>query len=734
MHLFLLWLTVTLQGPGGPELPVVLAQDAAVVEAWGRAQSAEDAAARRTAAATVFAELGRVREAGQLDFLLACEDAGTPEQAVVTPELRRLQEEWAGFAAAIAQRIADDTAAEPVRRGAVQVAARLTLADTQVVSALGARLDDLQQAPAARAALRGISGREFSDVGEFDAWWEDAQGLSREAWLAAAQSEMRAILIADWDSRIAADPDAAVQAVRHPVPEVRGLGYEAMRRLPVPEGRPSDSPEAKAIIERMQSESVHQYRRLLIRMVTRFLQGQDAVSQLSVAIDRGRGEERELAVRELQLVEPAAVALEAFRAQLALAYPQETTQATGSQGYRIALWAGLASLVREARPGEEALAAFQTDLLASLSIEPVPEVKKWFYEAAGEVGSAGFIASLENYLRVKERAVQERVQALRAMTRIADRTQVLDPLRESLPVWLADADRTIRRQAIKSLGQLPLEAGPQLLLARLPLEGDSGLLPNLLEALKQRAAPETLRPLLDYRPPSALVNTYAQTLAAVVGADWGRLTVALEGFEAQHRYGQARDLIKLFPVETLTEAQVDTLAMREARVLARHLLRVGLDGQAPATVADAVSRLVDQQGLHPEAPEWPLLYVQLQLVRGETGDALVWMERFVLPNEGVTPNQRWEVGLQCLRGARAKDLMDAGRALLAALGEPPPEFRYIAEQEARHFEQAPAPESGEDEGALVEEAGADPESGLGGELPNGGAEAPAGGGDTTSGR
>ncbi len=705
-----------------------------MVAAWEQALSAESLEDRRAQAQIVLAALPAVREAAQLDFLLACEGADAIDDALLRAEYLRLGS-WEGLETNLAARISGDDVPQDIRRGAVRAAQQVPLIAAPIMEALGARLKSVDGGAEARTALRAITGRDFASEDDFLNWWEDARSKRREIWLQDSLVAAHAQIVEDWRIRLVDDPAAAVRAVDHPVGEVRHLGYLTLRRLPAPVGRSSESPEAQAIIRRMQKEEVPEFRELIIPMVTRFLQGQDAVSQLSVAVDRGRSKEKELAASQLRHVEPPSVALEAFRSQLDIAYPKETVQAAGSPGYRLELWHGLASLAREAPLGDVALESFETDVIAFLDIEPDPDVKDYIFEAAGELGLPAMIEALEVYVEFKKPSVREHVRAVRAMTRIAERTGEVGGLRESLPGLLADQDRAIRRQAIESFGKLPLEEGPTLLIERLPLEHETGLQADLLGALRKRSAPETLDPLLIFQPESDFESSYSQTVAAVVGEDWGRLTRALDSLVGQKRYWQARRLIKLFPGQTLTDPQIDTLARREARVLANYLLQVGIEDQSPSIVTDAALRLSEQTSATPDDPEWPLLRVRLQLVRGEVKDAIIWLETYVLPAPGVPELVTWELALDCLSGARAmEEHFDAGRGLIALLGEPPAEFKFRAEQEFAFFVEPESVDEPEAEEPTTEESqdtpvptGEPAPAGNGGGLETGGQSGESGG-------
>ncbi len=658
---------------GEPQLPGALASDPRVVEAWDLALHAEDPQRRREGAALVLDRLPDAAPSERLDFLLAW--GGDDPPVDLTSAWRRLARDWEPTAERVRGVLLLQPEPEPARlRGAAVGAGALGLSDPELVQRLGTLLARPEVAEAVRSALLRITGQEFGEITEFQAWWSRARAFDRTTWLSDALEAERLARLRQVARLLERDPAQAVELVTDPSSEVRRLAYEALKRVDPPEGRPADSAPARALRQAYEQETRPELRPLLVGLVTRFLQGEDAVVLLDRSLGAADVQERLRALEQLQLVRPLDLAWPRLLAALWRAYPMDGGE-PAPLAIRSALWSGVnrALAADDAERTAPQLDTRQVGLVLAIleGLETDPAVRAQAYAAAGRFGGDAFARLLESHALDTHRAPGDRAAALESWIALADRRGEIEALRRVLPALLADPAAEVRLRAVRGLARLRGEGDLLLLVARLGDEESPALQAEILKVLRGPRSPKLLDALLAFTPPAAVGDEYRRTLQAQVDSDLDALERAVSTLERRGQVEGAFALVDAFPREGLDETGQDRVDRLAARTQAEWLLATGVEGSRQARAQDTLAFLQEMEQRHPDDPEWPRLQVRLALMMGRVGDALDAMDR-LLGSEAVRPEDLWRLGLEVARSAAAAGIHARGWALLDALGDPPP--------------------------------------------------------------
>ena len=692
--------------------------DPTLVDTWQQALAPEsESAQREEACQRILQGLATLPPDEQFSFLLPAVGSGLlPVE--LRPHLRQLQQDWELLESRLVESLLlplPDYASSV--RGALRITAELATSDARLIADLAGFLARPDYAVDARTALAELTGRQFQTLPQFQTWWTGAQDLGREVWLETALAERIARELADWRSWIQNDADVStlLRGLRHDHHEIRSLAVSALDRLD-----PAGLEEsvrlgiAAAVRDALETEAVVEQRLALLALAPRYLQGYEALNPLLRAVRLGNEQEKLPAARALKLLQPPEVAWEGILAGLEEVYPPSAEVPSGQIEVRTALWSGLSSLAANGVSlGPELL---ELRLEQALAVENDPSVRGHIYSAVGRSAGASFLPKLEPLVIDQAAEAADRSRALVAMTAIAERLGATGPLETLLPALLVDAESQLRMQAIEGLRQLKLEGAPALLASRLLRETEVSLLQRMLAVLEEQAAAGALEPLLAYRPPPSVRESYGRALVTQVGADLGAFDRAYEHLLVQYDRELAFRLVRAFPLEGLSPEQTARLNRTHATAMAEFLIAAGLENGNSSFATDAVGRLQDLITAEPQTWVWRDYLVEVQLMRGEVAPALAVLHPLI---EMADPplQRKWELGLDALRFSAASELWEEGSRLLAALeaaGDPPPEQRFFADQVRSRFpvpapeEPAESPTEGEEQPAEEGEAQGEP--------------------------
>lgn len=708
---------------GQPSLPAALAEQPELLAAWEVVQ--DPATARETRLAQADALLTAIvalPAPEQAPFLLDVLGNGSwpkPLNGAITA----LEEDWPKFGDRLLEDLVLPMPDRAMRvRGAIRALGMLQNPRPELVEGLAALLNRESLAGEARTSLTLLTGREFGGAKDFAAWWGSAKGQDRATWLESALRETQTRELADWRSKLspasgtAVSPTIVVAGMRHPRASVRSLAYRALVRLDAGTlGETQTSALTAALREAVQKESVTELRVELLPLVPRYLQNGEALTSLLRSLQFGSAKEQLVAATNLQLVRPPRAAWNGLLRGLSGLYPEptatpseasapnlvvQTALAASTQEVRTALWTGLLAVGRN----PEVIELVDTDELKeilgrALVVEEVAVVRDRLFQAVGVYGDASFLPVLQPLValaadngepEVPSRQVRpaERRAALAAMTAVAARGEDPGLLASMLPDLLDDPEVLVRDQAIASVMRLKISNGPSLLAGRLSREAETPVLKRLLESLGKTQDPKVLQAVLDFHPPLALRNVYGKTVQVQVGSDFASLELAFQSLSARLDWRTTFALIRKFSDDGLEEAQAQQLDRLYARAESEHLLEVGVENEFQGYAEEAVGLLRLLMAREPTDLRWPVYFVELQLMRGAVDEALTVM-RTLVPMPGIPEVRRWELGLDTLRFAAAKEeLWDSARALLAeldAMGKLPEAMVYRAEQVRQMF-------------------------------------------------
>lgn len=675
---------IALQG-GGPELPEALQIEPAVVEAWSALQDPSSEVAQRGAwSQLILDRLTSLPPEEQLPFLLEA-DGRHLLQVKLRPVYRGLDASWPALEARLLETLVAPSGQDgSLTLGAIQAAGHLASSDALLLEQLAVLLDTPEFATPARAALNSLTGREFAKQAVFLDWWAKAKDLGREAWLEEAGTLVKARELADWSRRLQSggSPAEILLGVGHPRQPIRAMAYEALRRMDV--GSLDETTRvqvAEALRVALNQESDAALRIDLLAFVPQVLKGREALSPLLRALEYGVASEREAAARYLQFVEPVEVAWEGLLRGLKGVYPASSEGPSGHVAVRLGLWSGLGTLAsRGPAPDPEAM---ELQIQAALAVENDRAVREYLLSAIGRLGSPEFFPVLRPLVMDPESSQADRSGALIAMTGIAERHKDASVLQAMLPQLLADDQPQVRRQAIESLRRLKLPETPELLVQRLRFEPEVVLQKELLRALADKRFVGALEHLIAFEPSPVLREEYGKALVVQIGADVASLDLAYEAMMLRFDHREHAFLVvRKFPREGLAEEELVELDRKYATAVSERLQWVGVENGNASYAADAVSRLKDLMEAEPQAMQWPVYYVELQLARGEIDSAVAVMTQ--LATEGqLDPQPLWELGLSTLRFASANNMTEQGLVLLAALDagkDCPDAMRFHADQ------------------------------------------------------
>lgn len=738
---------------GQPSLPAALAEQPELLAAWEVVQDpAAERETRLAQADVLLAAVVALPAPEQAPFLLDVLGNGSWPKSL-NGAITVLERDWPKFGDRLLEDLVLPMPDRAMRvRGAIRALGLLQSPRPEFIEGLAALLNRESLAGEARTSLTRLTGREFGGANDFDAWWKEAKTQDRATWLESALRETQARELADWRSKLsppagaAVPPTVVVAGMQHPRASVRSLAYRALVGLDAGTlAEEQTSALTVALRQAVQKENVAELRVELLPLVPRYLQNGEALTSLLRSLEFGSAKEQLVAATNLQLVRPPRAAWEGLLRGLSRLYPEPTaapSEASASnrpnltaldastQEVRTALWTGLLAVGRN----QEVIKLVDTEELKeilgrALVVEEVAVVRDRLFQAVGVYGDASFLPVLQPLValaaenggpEVPSRQVPpaERRAALAAMTAVAARGEDPGLLASMLPDLLDDPEVLVRDQAIASVQRLKISSGPILLAGRLSREAETPVLKRLLESLGKTKDAKVLQAVLDFQPPLALRDVYGKTVQVQVGRDFASLELAYQSLGARLDWRSTFALVRKFSHDDLDEAQAEQLDRLYAQAESEHLLEVGVEKEFQGYAEEAVGLLRVLMGREPTDMRWPVYFVELQLMRGAVDEALTVM-RTLVPKSGIPEIRRWELGLDTLRFAAAKEeLWDSARALLAeldAMGELPEAMMYRAEQVRQMFPPVestdveplngdqgivPAPEEGTAEGGL----------------------------------
>jgi len=708
---------------GQPSLPVALAEQPELLAAWEVVQDpATERETRLAQADVLLAAVVALPAPDQAPFLLDVLGNGSWPKSL-QGAITALEQNWPKFGDRLLEDLVLPMPERAMRvRGAIRALGMLQNPRPELIEGLAALLDRESLAGEARTSLTRLTGREFGGAKDFDAWWGAAKTQDRATWLESALRETQARELADWRAKLspasgaAVPPPIVVAGMQHPRASVRSLAYRALVGLDAGTlPKEQTSALTVALRQAVQQESVAELRLELLPLVPRYLQNGEALTSLLRSLEFGSAKEQLLAATNLQLVRPPRAAWDGLLRGLSRLYPeptatpseasapngaQQTALGASTQEVRTALWTGLLAVGRS----QEVIELVDTEELKeilgrALVVEEVAVVRDRLFQAVGVYGDASFLPVLQPLValaahqggpEVPARQVPpaERRAALAAMTAVAARGEDPGLLASMLPDLLNDPEVLVRDQAIASVQRLKISNGPSLLAGRLSREAETPVLKRLLESLGKTQDTKVLQAILDFQPPLALRDVYGKTVQVQVGRDFAALELAYQSLSARLDWRSTFALVRKFSHDGLEEAQAQQLDRLYAQAESEHLLEVGVENEFQGYAEEAVGLLRVLMAREPTDMRWPVYFVELQLMRGAVDEALTLM-RTLVPKPGIPKVRRWELGLDTLRFAAAKEeLWESARALLAeldAMNDLPEAMVYRAEQVRQMF-------------------------------------------------
>ncbi len=701
----ILILVFTIQGQGPPPLPGKLARDPELAPAVIRQLADPDPARRQEAFQTIRPHLAGEPVEEQATFLLACGQRRLVPADVLRPEWQRLARDWPDLRQWLRQRLAAGAEGGAALGGVLQAVALLTWPPAELpglVEEVARHLDDVGTVHHAREALLEITGHDFRNWAAFNAWWSSGMAEAEPlAWWRDAAATRRKEIVELWTLRLRSnDPVAMFDALASQVFEVRRMALEALgTRFPAEAGEEILEQGRQALLQALQQERDPVLRRMILELVPRFFSGEAARNVLDAALQAETREERLAAARALQLVRPPAAALGSILAALETVYPPEGEQPNWGPDLRTALFRSLAEVMQRQHPEADGgvaqgLAAVVT---RALEMEHDTDVRREVYMAAARLDGPEFQARLVVFAGDDERPDDDRVGALAALRVVPVQEGERDALLELLHGLLDHPSVDLRYQALLVLKRLKDPRSASVLGRRLGLEQDPGPLKKILEALREMPGGQGLEPLLAQPAPEGpqLQSLFLAALRDQVGADVGRLKVALANLRAHGDREVAVKLLEGFPKDALAgEEEAAWFDEEYVRNLAAWLLGVELDNGLAVRAEDAVGRLRALRKAALQEPEWPRLEALLLARLGRHGEALPAWRRVL---ELQPPEQAWPARLEAARAALAAGLRQEGLAFLAAGDGPPEELGPEVEEVRRALEALPPPPAVEEE-------------------------------------
>ena len=708
---------------GQPSLPAALAEQPELLAAWEVVQdSAAERETRLAQADVLLAAVVALPAPEQAPFLLDVLGSGSWPKSL-NESITALEQDWPKFGDRLLEDLVLPVPDRAMRvRGAIRALGLLQNPRPEFIEGLAALLHRESLAGEARTSLTRLTGREFGGAKDFDAWWKEAKSQDRATWLESALRETQARELADWRRKLspasgaAVPPTVVVAGMQHPRASVRSLAYRALVGLDAGTlAEEQTSALTVALRQAVQMESVGELRVELLPLVPRYLQNGEALTSLLGSLEFGSAKEQLVAATNLQLVRPPRAAWDGLLRGLSRLYPEptatpseasapnrpiQTALGASTQEVRTALWTGLLAVGRN----QEVIELVDTEELKeilgrALVVEEVAVVRDRLFQAVGVYGDASFLPVLQPLVAlaadnggpgVPSRQVPpaERRAALAAMTAVAARGEDPGLLASMLPDLLDDPEVLVRDQAIASVQRLKISNGPILLAGRLSREAETPVLKRLLESLGKTQDGKVLQAVLDFQPPLALRDVYGKTVQVQVGRDFASLELAYQSLSARLDWRSTFALVRKFSHDGLEDAQAAQLDRLYAQAESEHLLEVGVENEFQGYAEEAVGLLRVLMGREPTDLRWPVYFVELQLMRGAVDEALTVM-RTLVPEAGIPEARRWELGLDALRFAAAKEeLWDSARALLAeldAMVDLPEAMVYHAEQVRQMF-------------------------------------------------
>ncbi len=738
VRLLAIWVLATgiLQGPELPPLPQDLAQDAALQAAVTAVEQAADAEQRLAAAQALLAALSGAEPAQHAAYLMACDGAGVlPAELDLRAAWRSLAAGWPGAGAAVLDTLRQkENADRAPLRGAVRAAGHLELGNAEIVQALGPQLDQLDTGADARRSLRRITGFDFDSWADFEGWWGAHRSHDRAAWLRAALDSSEQREIEDQRALLVLRPESALEAVQHPLPEVVLLALEAMKTL-----KPDTPGAAESLRAAYDREQDPVRKAMVVQLVPRFLQGQEAGSLLDLAMTGSVPSVRLEAVKALARVQPPEQARKSVVGAMSRVYGSKEGP-KGDADFRRELLVTLEKVFAGAPAAEGAEEeALTTFLLRALDREAAPRVRTALYGSLGALRRPAYFAMLRPIAADEDRDTADRSSALEALTKIGVAHTRGDDLVELLHPLLSHREPDLRYRAIQCLRQVKDDRSLAQLNLRLAQEGDPSLRTELLRAYRdfgEVAAPAGLDPLLEFQPHA---NDYAvhrdSLIHQIGGSDLAKLDHAVAKLEQRQSWQLAQELLEAFPRAGLDEGVLLRLDRKLTEVSARWLLVGKLENGRIRQAEAMVGKLAALAEAEPAQARWSVLLARLQEKRGEVQAAFASYRSALGATPAAGPD-RWSLTLDAVRlvlsqaapapeqAAEALALLDAAGAAPEALAEeverlraqlgalaPAPAVEPPAPQPEPPPVPDPAPEGGDGgsgDGGATEEGGGDP--------------------------
>lgn len=544
------------------------------------------------------------------DWMLGCAANGGLETALADrgfAVLRARGDGWAegsGFDLHLLQVLDAAPGAEPAPLlAAIRVAGELRV--VEAVPILGRLLDSEDLAVASRGALFQLTRCEFRDARSFSSWWEASQALGREAWLEAADLELRTALLALWKERLEDNPAAARIALLDPVAAVREAALEVLKVLP-----PDDPANGEALRAAIPLETRRDLRVRSIALVPRFLEGETAVALLDWAMDQSE-EERLAAVRGLATLQPPELARSRLHRHLAAAYASDPP--LGLPAFRRELIGSLSAV--GSGPDQEGFVAL---FLTALQSESDLAARKLIFESAGSLGNTNYLRLLKAVVEDSQENIQLRVAALESSVAIAARHGAAERVLPVLHALLVSPEAALRHRALQQLHRLP-DATTAPVLVALLADADIERQQQILRALAAVPGPDGFQPLLAAPIDPSLGVDYIQALRHQAGDDLSRVVDAAEALHSRGEASAAVALLDGLPAEGVSEA----VSLRAGRLLVIALSdAVGVNESEPlyaryAEAVDGLNAWIEKES----SSDWPLRRARLQIRRRDYADA-----------------------------------------------------------------------------------------------------------------
>ncbi|MCH2111683.1 MAG: hypothetical protein MK213_02410, partial [Planctomycetes bacterium] len=669
-------LAVCCQGGGAPPLPPALAQQEPLQNALRALEATTDPAARREAAQVLLEALPGAKPRAQACFLMLVDaHHAFPAEVSLRGSWDRLTKEHEQVLVFVAETLRDDSD-QALLQGALSAAGHLRMSTPALVETVAARLNEPAHAGFARRSLFQITRHEFVDGNAFGDWWTTAREQGREEWLERALDRAGGRELQLWKETLAADPSASLRAVRSNVRAVRALGFEAMP------GLQADDVSGNTLREVFYSERDTELRRALVGLIPQFLLGAEAMALLDQALEAADSGERLQAARVLLRVRPAEEARTGITRHLTRVYVTREQGVGDGPAFRSALLGGLQELA-ESLAGGEADPQISLILVRAFDREPDAGVRSQAYEAVGALGWSEFTDVLLPRALNENLPAPERSAALDALTRLASHSGPSERLLQVLHDLLVDESLAYR--AVQCLAQLNAAESVEPLTLALSSANEEFLVDAILNALTGLPSSEAgVDGLLRHASPVDGHEPYVSALIQQVGPALESFQRSLSVLQEQGQWRTAFRLLEAFPRGELSEADAAPLHLAHARVLARWILRDGLEQVGATRVADAVTRVTQAGAVEPESSEWPILEARLERLRLDPAASFSAFQRALALQ--LEDADTWPLRMEAVEVAAAAKLQGAGLALLEQGGAVPPSFQAAVDALRAQFE------------------------------------------------